>query len=84
MEKQLTLEQKKQKVQDFRPIDDVFFEVLANDVSFCQEILRTILEDNKLIVNDVIVQSSERNLYGRNINPLLWGEYKVYNVRICV
>lgn len=19
-----------------------------------------------------------------NINPLLWGEYKVYNVRICV
>ena len=43
MEKQLTLEQKKQKVQDFRPIDDVFFEVLANDVSFCQEILRTIL-----------------------------------------
>ena len=20
----------------------------------------------------------------RNINPLLWGEYKVYNVRICV
>lgn len=67
MEKQLTLEQKKQKVQDFRPIDDVFFEVLANDVSFCQKILRTILEDNKLIVNDVIVQSSERNLYGRSV-----------------
>ena len=67
MEKQLTLEQKKQKVQDFRPIDDLFFEVLANDVSFCQEILRTILEDNKLIVNDVIVQSSERNLYGRSV-----------------
>ena len=21
---------------------------------------------------------------GWNINPLLWGEYKVYNVRICV
>lgn len=21
---------------------------------------------------------------GRNINHLLWGEYKVYNVRICV
>ena len=62
MEKQLTLEQKKQKVQDFRPIDDVFFEVLADDELFCQEILRIILEDEKLIVNDVIVQSSERNL----------------------
>ena len=67
MEKQLTLEQKKQKVRDFRPIDDVFFEVLADDILFCQEILRTILEDNKLIVNDVIVQSSERNLYGRSV-----------------
>lgn len=67
MEKQLTLEQKKQKVKDFRPIDDVFFEVLADDILFCQEILRTILEDNKLIVNDVIVQSSERNLYGRSV-----------------
>ena len=22
--------------------------------------------------------------FGGNINPLLWGEYKVYNVRICV
>lgn len=67
MEKQLTLEQKKQKVQDFRPIDDVFFEVLADDELFCQEILRIILEDEKLIVNDVIVQSSERNLYGRSV-----------------
>lgn len=53
MEKQLTLEQKKQKVQDFRPIDDVFFEVLADDELFCQEILRIILEDEKLIVNDI-------------------------------
>ena len=57
----------KQKVQDFRPIDDVFFEVLADDELFCQEILRIILEDEKLIVNDVIVQSSERNLYGRSV-----------------
>lgn len=52
MDNQLTLEQKKRKVQDFRPIDDVFFEVLADDVLFCQEILRTILEDPNLVVND--------------------------------
>lgn len=65
--KLLTLEQKKQRVQDFRPIDDVFFEVLADDVPFCQELLRTILTDDKLIVNDVIVQSSKRNLYGRSV-----------------
>ena len=67
MDNQLTLEQKKRKVQDFRPIDDVFFEVLADDVLFCQEILRTILEDPNLVVNDVIVQSSERNMYGRSV-----------------
>ena len=29
--------------------------------------LRIILEDEKLIVKDVIVQSSERNLYGRSV-----------------
>lgn len=67
MGNQLTLEQKKRKVQDFRPIDDVFFEVLANDVLFCEELLRTILEDQKLVVNDVIVQSSEKNMYGRSV-----------------
>lgn len=67
MDNQLTLEQKKRKVQDFRPIDDVFFEVLANDVPFCEELLRTILEDKRLVVNDVIVQSSERNMYGRSV-----------------
>ena len=29
--------------------------------------LRTILEDKKLVVEDVIVQSSERNIYGRSV-----------------
>lgn len=63
----LTLEQKKQKVKDFRPIDDVFFEVLADNREFCQEILRVILEDAKLIVIDVVVQSSNWNMYGRSV-----------------
>ena len=44
-----------------------FFEVLADDIGVCQEMLRIILEDEKLIVKDVIVQSSERNLYGRSV-----------------
>lgn len=63
----LTLEEKKKKVRDLRPIDDVFFEVLADDTAFCQEILRVILEDGQLSVEDVIVQSSGRNLYGRSV-----------------
>ena len=63
----MTLEEKKEQVRNFRPIDDTFFEVLADDVGVCQEMLRIILEDEKLIVKDVIVQSSERNLYGRSV-----------------
>ncbi len=62
-----TLQEKLEKVKDFRPIDDVFFEVLAQSIDVCQEILRVILEDNELIVNSVITQSSERNLYGRSV-----------------
>ena len=62
-----TLEEKKQLVKDLRPIDDVCFEVLASNKDVDQEILRTILEDKNLRVDDVIVQSSERNLYGRSV-----------------
>lgn len=58
---------KMEKVKDFRPIDDVFFEVLAQNLEVCQEMLRVILEDDELIVNSVIKQSSERNLYGRSV-----------------
>ncbi len=63
----LTLEEKRARVRDFRPIDDVFFELLASNKEVCEEILRTILEDNMLAVKDVIVQSSERNIYGRSV-----------------
>ena len=56
-----------EQVKNFRPIDDTFFEVLADDIGVCQEMLRIILKDEKLIVKDVIVQSSERNLYGRSV-----------------
>lgn len=64
---ELTLEKKQEKVRDFPPIDDAFFETLADDIAFCQEILRVILSDKKLVVEDVIVQNSKRNLYGRSV-----------------
>ena len=62
-----TLQEKLEKVRDFRPIDDVFFEALAQNREVCQEILRVILEDDQLIVNSVITQSSKNNLYGRSV-----------------
>ena len=64
---ELTAKEKLEKVRDFRPIDDVFFEVLAQNSRVCQEMLRVILEDDALIVNDVVVQSDVRNLYGRSV-----------------
>lgn len=63
----MNLQEKQEKVKDFRPIDDVFFEVLAKSTAVCQEILRVIMEDNNLVVIQVITQSSERNLYGRSV-----------------
>ena len=64
---ELTLEQKREKVKDLRPIDDVFFEVLASKPAVCQEMLRTILEDPGLTVVEVVPQSSLRNIYGRSV-----------------
>ncbi len=63
----LSREQKIAKINQYRPIDDVFFEVLARDIPFDQEMLRLILDDENLIVEDVIVQSDERNLYGHSV-----------------
>ena len=67
MGNEITIEEKKRRVQDFRPIDDAFFEVLADDTNFCQEMLRIILDDDELVVEDVIVQNSARNIYGRSV-----------------
>lgn len=63
----MTAEEKLQKVKDFRPIDDVFFEVMANDKGVCEEILRVILNDHTLTVTEVVVQGSEKNIYGRSV-----------------
>ena len=62
-----SLLEKIEKVKDLRPIDDVFFEKLAQNKAVCQEILRVLLEDRKLIVHSVITQSSKNNLYGRSV-----------------
>ena len=67
MQLELTLAEKLERVKDFRPIDDVFFEVLASNPRVCEEMLRTILEDSKLVVLEVITQASERNIYGRSV-----------------
>ena len=41
--------------------------MIASVIQACDVLLSTSLEVDKLIVNDVIVQSSERNIYGRSV-----------------
>ena len=55
------------RIKKLRPIDDVFFEVFANDKPVCQEMLRTILQNDKLVVKEVNVQRDLRNLNGRSV-----------------
>ncbi|MEE0218295.1 MAG: PD-(D/E)XK nuclease family transposase [Lachnospira sp.] len=56
-----------EKVRALRPIDDIMFQKLAESEKVCQEILRVILEDDRLIVNHVISQASLGNIFGRAV-----------------
>lgn len=57
----------REKIAGLRPIDDYFFEKLAEDKSVCEEILRVIMEDPQLKVLSVTPQNSIRNLRGRSV-----------------
>lgn len=63
----LSLEEKREKVLNLRPIDDIFFEAIAEEREVCQEILQTIMQDKNLIVENSITQHNESNLYGRGV-----------------
>ncbi len=49
------------------PIDDIMFRKMAEDDGFCQEILRVILNDSKLIVVRNQPQFPVTNLQGRSV-----------------
>ena len=55
------------RVRLLRPIDDVMFKKLAESREVCQEILRVILDDKKLIVEEVISEDSIANIFGRAV-----------------
>lgn len=79
------MEEKMALVQQLRPIDDVFFEVLIREKCVCEEILRTILEDSKLTVLQVRPQDSIRNLRGRSVRLdalCQLGNGKVCNIEV--
>lgn len=57
----------REEARKLNPIDDLMFRKMAEDKEFCQEILRVILEDDKLIVLESIPQWSGTNLQGRSV-----------------
>ena len=67
------------------PIDDDFLKKMAEDILFCQEIIRTILEDESLVVLESNSQQTIKNLQGRSvILDILCraGNGKVINVEV--
>ena len=55
------------RVRQLRPIDDAMFKKLAESKAVCQEILRVILEDSRLVVKEVISEDSIANIFGRAV-----------------
>ena len=49
-------------VAQLRAIDDIMFRKLCENIAFVEEILRVILEDDKITVVEVIPQNSLQNL----------------------
>ncbi len=63
----LTFEQKLEIIKKLRPIDDVMFAAIAKDADVCEEIIRTILQNNDIKVISVNTQYEIRNIYGRSV-----------------
>lgn len=80
-----TMEKKKEYVRKFNIFDDTFFEMVAKDKDAVEDILRIILHDPKLVVEQVITQDSIKNLYGRSVRLdalCVTGDEKTINVEI--
>jgi hypothetical protein len=57
----------REEVKKLNPIDDEMFRKMAENKNFCQEILRVILNDDKLIVIEAVPQWNGSNLQGRSV-----------------
>ena len=82
-----TFEQKKAQVQQFNLMHDDFFAVVMQDKAALQTTLRILLSKADLIVNDVRVQYSVRNLVGHSAVLDVLAEDstgKLYNIEVQV
>ena len=57
----------REEAKKLNPIDDLMFRTMAEDKEFCEEILRVILQDEKLVVLESTVQYAGTNPQGRSV-----------------
>ena len=57
----------REEAKKLNPIDDLMFRKMAEDLKFCEEILRVILSDPGLIVIESLPQYAGTNLQGRSV-----------------
>ena len=55
------------RARKLNPIDDDFMRKMAEDMGFCQEVIRTIMGDSDLLVAEVKPQDYIKNLQGRSV-----------------
>ena len=82
-----TFEQKKAQVQQFNLMHDDFFAVVMQDKAALEVALRILLQNHELIVTDVRVQYSMRNLIGHSAILDVLAEDttgKLYNIEVQV
>lgn len=61
-------------------IDDIMFRKMAEEPSFCEEILRVIMNDSELIVLESNAQWVGQNLQGRSV--ILDAKYQLSNGKV--
>lgn len=57
----------REEAKKLNPIDDIMFRKMAEEISFCEEILRVIMKDAELKVLEANAQWSGQNLQGRSV-----------------
>ena len=54
-------------LSELRPVDDIFFHKLAERQEFCEELLQTVFDNDKIKIREHIPQRSLRNVKGRSV-----------------
>ena len=75
----------REDAMSLNPIDDSLFQKMAEDISFCQEILQVILGDKGLRVLDNVPQFVAKNLQGRSCTldvKCSLGDGRIVNIEV--